>query len=277
VVSDADVQKQFEEHRGDIGKKPRALRVLDLFVRISPDSTIERTYRQKAQDIYEEIQKGLAFDEAARRYSDDENSRDQGGLLGRFGPGDLGDRNFESRAFTLPIGEVSRPIRTNLGYHLIQVMDRDSSGAWAQVRHILVKITPTRSDESRTRARVDEIRKEIVSGAIDFAEAVRKYSDDPATRQTGGDVGWLPIDNFLGDTQGAVDSLRVGQISRPAKVEGGFHLFKLLGEQAETDYTFDEVRDQLRAMVERDERQKKLEAYIAELRNKTFVEVRRNP
>ncbi len=87
-------------------------------------------------------------------------------------------------------------------------------------------------------------------------------------------MGWLPIDNFLGDTRGAVDSLRVGGVSRVASVEGGFHLFKLIGEQAETSYTFDEIRDELRGMVENQERQKRLDAYLGELRKKIFVEIR---
>ncbi len=70
--------------------------------------------------------------------------------------------------------------------------------------------------------KVDSIRDDIASGKLDFAEAVRRYSNDPASREAGGDVGWLAIDNFLGDTRGAVDSLRVGQVSRVAQVDGGF-------------------------------------------------------
>ena len=87
-------------------------------------------------------------------------------------------------------------------------------------------------------------------------------------------MGWLAIDNFLGDTRGAVDSLRVGEVSRVAAVEGGFHLFKLIGEQAESEYSFEEIKDELRGMVEREERQKRLETYLKELREPSFVEVR---
>lgn len=126
----------------------------------------------------------------------------------------------------------------------------------------------------RARQRIESIRSEIVGGGLDFVEAVRRHSDDIASREAGGDVGWLPIDNFLGDTRGAIDSLRVGQVSRVAAVEGGFHLFKLVGEQAETDYNFDEIREDLRGVVEGQERQKRLDTYLAELRKKIYVEIR---
>ncbi|MBD3162359.1 MAG: hypothetical protein GF346_08450, partial [Candidatus Eisenbacteria bacterium] len=87
TITDADVRRHFEENREKIGQKPRALRVLDLFVRVAPDSVVEENYRQRAEEIREEIVGGLPFEEAARRYSDDERSAEQGGLLGRFSPG----------------------------------------------------------------------------------------------------------------------------------------------------------------------------------------------
>jgi len=276
-VTDTQVEKYFRDNQEKIGKKPRALRVLDLFVRTTPDSVIEQTYRKRAEEVHGEIQTGLSFEEAARRYSDDAKTREQGGVLGRFGPGELGDRSFEKWAFTLPIGETSEPIRTNLGYHIIQVVSRDPQSQWTQIRHVLIQVNPSRTDESRVIANVESIRHRIVSGELDFAEAVRRYSDDAASRETGGDVGWLPIDSFLGDTHGAVDSLRVGDVSRIARVEGGFHVFKLIGEQAETNYTFDEIKDQLRDMVEREQRQKAVEEYLKELRGRYYVEVRPVP
>lgn len=273
-ITDAQVERHFQENREKIGKKPRALRVLDLFMRTMPDSAIEKTYRRRAEEVYDELKAGLSFEEAVRRYSDDSRSAEQGGMLGRFAPGDLGDRSFEQAAFENPIGTVSEPIRTNLGYHLMEVVDRDPSGAWCQVRHILIGVMPSRSDEQRTRERMMRIRDEIVSGRLDFATAVSRYSDDPPSRGMGGDVGWLPIDNFLGETRAVVESLRMGEVSDVAAVEGGFHIFKLIGEQAETDYNFEEIRGELRNIVELEERQARLEEYLAELRTKIYVEIR---
>jgi peptidyl-prolyl cis-trans isomerase SurA len=274
-IAENQVDQHYKENRDKIGKKPRALRVLDLFVRVKPDSVVEASYRKRAEQIRADLAAGkFGFEEGAKQFSDDERSRDRGGLIGVFGPGDLGDRTFEGAAFELPIGQVSEPIRTNLGYHLIEVLERPEDGEWTKVRHILVKVTPSRSDEQSTRARTEQIREQINSGKLDFAEGVRRYSDDPATRDTGGDVGWLPIDSFLGETRGAVESLRVGDVSMVAPVDGGFHVFKLIGDQAETEYTLDEIRSQLRSAIEREERQKQLETYLAELRGKTFVEVR---
>lgn len=273
-ITDAQVERHFEENRERIGKKPRALRVLDLFVRTIPDSTIEMTYQRRAIEVRDEIVAGLSFEEAARRYSDDTRTAEQGGMLGRFAPGDLGDRSFERVAFTNTIGEVSQPVRTNLGYHLVMVVDRDPNGVWTQARHILIGVAPSRSDEQKTRERVGVIRQRIASGEIDFGTAVERYSQDVMSQEQGGDVGWLPIDNFLGETRTVVESLRVGDVSEVAAVEGGFHIFKLIGEQAETDYTFAEIRDELRNVVELEERQKRLEEYLAELRARTFVEIR---
>ncbi len=273
-VTDAQVEKYFRENREKLGKKPRALRVLDLYFRVTPDSTIEMTHKKRADQIRGEILGGLAFEEAAKRYSDDERSRDSGGLIGRFGPGDLGDRSFEAIAFALPVGEISQPVRTNLGFHIVQVMDRDPEGRWAQIRHILVRAVPSRADESRVRAEIERIRERIVTAQMTFEEAVRIHSDDAASREAGGDVGWLAIDNFLGETRAAVENLRVGEVSPVAAVEGGFHLFKLIGEQAETEYSFAEIKDDLKAMVQREEQQAKLEEYLGGLRKKSFIDIR---
>ena len=81
TVTDSQVQKSFTDNKEKIGRKPRALRVLDLFVRTTPDSMIEQAQRKRAEDVEMEIVGGLAFDEAAKKYSDDEKSRAQGGLL----------------------------------------------------------------------------------------------------------------------------------------------------------------------------------------------------
>jgi parvulin-like peptidyl-prolyl isomerase len=165
-------------------------------------------------------------------------------------------------------------VQSRFGYHLLKVTERDPGGQWTDVRHILVAVTPSRADVAATRETAERIRGELAGGALDFVEAIRRHSDDPASRANEGDLGWIPIDSFYGDMRSVADTLRVGRISPPVEGDGGFHVFKILGEQAEGNYTFDEVSDQLKQLAFQQAMQEQLRAWLDELRKKFYVENR---
>jgi peptidyl-prolyl cis-trans isomerase SurA len=260
----------FEENRSQLPPKPRALRLQDLFLRTRADSLVERRARDTALDVRGKILAGLSFEEAAAQYSDDPRGKD-GGTLGRFKRGQL-EPALEAAAFSQPVGEVGLPVQTPYGFHLVKVIDREPNGEWAELKHVLIGVVPSKSDEARTRERADDLRRRTLSGSLDFAAAVHQYSDDPEAKNGDGDLGWVPLEGLPEEMRAVADTLRVGRISPPVAGEQGVHLFKVLGEQAEGTYAYDEVAEQMRQYAGQKMMEEKLRVWLDELRKKFPVD-----
>jgi len=163
--------------------------------------------------------KQMSFDQAARRYSEDPGSKDKGGLyeLDRNEKG--WDPAFIAAAFRLKDGEISNPVKTQFGYHLIMMEQR--SGDLAKVRHIL-RIPPVTDEEINAAvSKLDSVRSKVIAGTMDFNSAAGKYSEDPNTKYTGpyimgqdGDT-YNRIDELDKDIVAVLGKLKIGEISQP--------------------------------------------------------------
>lgn len=265
-------RKFFEDNRSQLPKKPRALRIQDCFFRTDPDSVLLNRARERALEVRQQIAGGMPFTEAARKFSDDPRGS-EGGVLGRFERGDL-DPDLEKEAFALQAGEVSQPVLTRFGYHLITLTGKDPQGAWVEASHILFGVTPTRTDEEKARQQAQRVYEQVTAGQLDFSDAIRTHSDDPESKAKDGELGWIPINSFYGDMKAVADTLRVGRISPPVAGDGGYHVFKVLGEQAESNYSYEEVEDEMKNYAAQQAMEKELRVYLDELRKKYFVEIR---
>ncbi len=163
TVTDAQVEQNFRENKDKIGMRPRALRVLDLFVRIAPDTLIETTYRKRAEEVRKEIEGGLSFEEAAKRYSDDEKTRDDGGLLGRFGPGRSRRPHLRARGLH---GDPRRPGRPDTHQSRISLDQDHGQGSAGSVgadpAHPDRRLAePERRDAGQAEDRIDTGRDRV--------------------------------------------------------------------------------------------------------------------
>jgi len=143
--------KEFEKRRIQvivIDKAPSALDVLDV--------------KEQMEELRGEILGGLDFAEAAKEESDDYNTASKGGDLGCFGRGVM-DSTFTAAAFALKPGEISEPVRTGFGYHLIKVEERKTEDGQERVcaRHILMQIAPGYDTRDSLRTLVTDLRQEI--------------------------------------------------------------------------------------------------------------------
>jgi peptidyl-prolyl cis-trans isomerase SurA len=167
--------------------------------------------------------KTTTFDKVARSISED-GTRDRGGLMEI-------DRNqkdidpvFLSTSFRLKEGEISVPVKSKFGYHLIQMIKR--SGDKAQVAHI-IRIPPVTEDEIKPAlAKLDSIRSKIIAGNLAFNEAATKYSEDPNVKFTGPFMlnrrdgsPYVYIDDLDKDAVAVISKLKVGDISAPMPFE----------------------------------------------------------
>ncbi len=152
-VSDAEIRGYYESNRDEFERAATArLNLAYLSKSSSAEDSIAAL--QKAESLRTEIADGADFAEVARRESSDEGSAAQGGDLGRFGRGQMVPA-FEQAAFSLPVGEVSQPVLSPFGYHLIQVQERQ--GDTVQARHILIPTSPSEEALDRLYARADSL------------------------------------------------------------------------------------------------------------------------
>jgi peptidyl-prolyl cis-trans isomerase SurA len=270
TLSEDDVRKFFEEHQADLPQRPRAVKIQDLFIQVRPDTAVVKAALSRARDIRSQIQGGLSFAEAASKMSDDEVTAANGGLLGRVRRGELSPE-LEAVAFALPTGVVSEPILNPFGFNLIQVEQKDPNGQWADVRIILVNVQPTRSDRAAAEARGRAARAKIAEG-MDFTAAVRQFSEDPETRAKDGNLGWIPISSLQGEVFEAVSKMKAGEVSEPVADDTGYHVFRIVEEEPERAYLFDEVKDEIRQYAYQDALEGHLRELLDQLEGKYYIE-----
>lgn len=137
----------------------------------------------KLNKIKKDIAGGETFESQARIYSEDTGSASTGGLMKNISKGQM-VKPFEAAALNLQEGEISDPIESEFGYHIIQLVKK--SGKVYDARHILLKATPTEGEIKTAKIKLDSIRGLIIDGKITFKDATFKYSDDKRTKFNAG-------------------------------------------------------------------------------------------
>ena len=231
----------------------------------------------KAISIRNEILSGkITFAEAAVKYSDDPSARDmvnpQNGRLHYGNKGDLGFFTvfdliypFETAAYNTSIGEISMPIRTRFGYHLIYVTDRIDAVQEITIAQIFVADTLARlgQQSAETAQKLKEIQDKLSKGNS-FAEVVTQYSEDRSTDNGGVQEPFAP-NRRQGDFVKAVLSLRPEQISQPIASQNGWHIVKLI--ETKPVVMDDDALYTLRNRISRDERShKSKDSFVAKLK-----------
>jgi peptidyl-prolyl cis-trans isomerase SurA len=130
------------------------------------------------------------------------------------------DPTWLAKAFTLKEGQISAPFKTRFGYHILQLVSR--AGDDAVVRHILRIPQVTKVELKEGLGKLDTIRSKLIAGTLTFGEAVSKFSNDEASKFTGGmlqgrDGGFLTIDQLDKDMVVMLKDLKVGQYSQPVE------------------------------------------------------------
>jgi peptidyl-prolyl cis-trans isomerase SurA len=278
-VTSEQLRRFFDEHRAELPRREAMVHLQHILISAAPDPLVRQKSFDLAREVAARIRAGeLTFAEAAARYSDDPNGR-RGGELGRVRRGDFRDRMggaFEDTLFALGVDELSTPQASPLGYHLLLITERSPNEDWVQARHILFGVPIVRADEARAEERAQEAFAELQSGVL-FEDVARAYSDDALSAPEGGNVGWVPLSALRGDLEivrAIVDTLAVGATSRPVPGDGAFHIFRLLGRDAERAFMFEEIREELIDYVRAQRQQEAYRGWLEELRQEYYVERR---
>jgi peptidyl-prolyl cis-trans isomerase SurA len=163
---------------------------------------------------------------------------------------------FETTAFTTPVGSVSKPVRTFLGYHLIKVINKRVSRGEALAAHIM-KFTRPDSIKEQAKTTIDSIYARVKAGD-DFAELAKKYSDDKGSARNGGELMWFRNEQrMVPEFEDAAFALKnKGDVSEPVLSLYGWHIIKLLDKKPLPAY--DEMKGELEVKIRNDERMQKV-------------------
>ena len=175
----------------------------------------------------------------AKKYSADPSVTVNGGDMGFVGRGMMVPE-YEAMCFKMKVGELSMPVETEYGFHVIQLLER--RGNEYHSRHILISPTPSEDDIERTRHFLDSIRTLILTDTLTFEKAAKEFSDDLITKGNGGyfedENGGtrVPVDELDPVVFFSIDSMQVGDISKPLnyRTEGGKEAVRILFYKSRT-------------------------------------------
>jgi peptidyl-prolyl cis-trans isomerase SurA len=181
----------------------------------------KQAVRNKLNEIRDKVLNGEDFGKLAERYSEDPASAQYGGEIGFFKRGELAPE-YEATALQLKEGEISKPVESDFGFHIIQLIER--RGNEFNTRHILMKPGTAEMDFSSTENYLDSLRTQIKEDKLTFAKAAKEYSDDQQTAGNGGffsdpstNSTQIPTDRLEPEIFFAIDTMEVGTISKPIR------------------------------------------------------------
>lgn len=223
-----------------------------LLVACNPDATPEDTLKayNKIMSIRDSIvNQGKDFGILAGRHSTDPSAKTNKGDLGYFSVFDM-VYPFETGAYNTKVGEVSKPIRSSFGYHLIKVYDRVENTGKKTAAHIIIRVGAqyTAKTEDQAKAMISEIHEKLKAGA-DWNELCEKYSDDPNTNKKGGSLGQ---GRLIPEMETVKRKLGANQYSEPFSTSFGHHILKVT--EVEPVKTFEESQAELKSRIARDAR-----------------------
>ncbi len=251
---------------------------------VYPDREAANTaVKERLLSIRERIINGERFSTLARLYSQDPGSARRGGELG------MASRNifwpaFSDAAMSLKNGIVSQIVETPDGFHIIEVMEK--KGDMFNARHILMKPEYTSEDRQKGFERLDSLRTRIIDGELEFGQAARFFSEDPATRTNRGQMSdpntgsaYFEIDQLKPQDYAAIRDLKEGEISQPVESldnEGraGNTIYKIIRVDKiipSHTATFTHDYDMLMDMAKGEQQKEVIEKFIKEKISVTHV------
>ncbi|MGH7476363.1 MAG: peptidylprolyl isomerase [Longimicrobiales bacterium] len=239
-VTEDEIRQYYEQNRADLQRPARAsLRVVALSKTPTRADTVAA--RERAVRLRQQLQEGEDFAELARVESSDAVSAERGGSLGTVERGQT-DAVFDRAVFALPLGEVSEPVLTRYGYHLIEILDR--TGDEAEVRHILIPIEREADSENLLLARADSL--EDIGELRGLQNAARELRL-PATQVTLSEGSpFIAVVGSVDEGESWAFAAESGQTSPVFENERAFYMFELLDRTPAGTLSLEETRDAIR-------------------------------
>lgn len=267
---------QFLAKQANTPSENNQYNVSHILIAVGQTATPEQldAANKRAADVARRAQGGEDFAKLALAYSNSQTALDGGALGWRKGselPTFLTDV-----VVRLKPGQVSDPLRTPTGYHIIKLNEERGSEAKAMVdqvhvRHILMKTTEL-ADDATVRQKLQQLRERIQKGE-DFAGLASISSEDPGSAAQGGDLGWAGPGTFVPEFDEAVAKLKDNEISEPFHTQYGWHIAQVLGRR-QFDNTDELKRHQAIEAIRASKADEETELWLRRLRDEAYVEMK---
>jgi len=273
-VARREVEEFFESYKDSLPKVPEEVDLSHIFIVPKADTSLESKTRLQLNAIRDSIAAGGDFADFARRYSQDPNGS-KGGDLGWAKRGLAFVPEFEEAVFALKEKELSPVVKTEFGFHLIQLLER--RGETVHARHILLRTEKGPASDTAAVHFLSALRDSIIQGKS-LAEFARKYSEDEETKSVGGDLGQISIDQLETDFSSVVKNLKAGEISQPHRVTMknayGYQIVSLKKRVAAHSVNLADDYKRVEQMALYLKRNKINAAWIEELKKNIYCELR---
>ncbi len=247
-----------------------------ILVRVAPDADPRDTLAayQKAVALRQRVTSGEDFNQVARQASEDPSARDNGGQLGYFTAMQM-VYPFENVAYKTKEGEVSAPVRTRFGYHVIKVNDVRPAQGEIKVAHLMIRATPgmPKADSVTAKKKVDELYSRL-RRREDWDKLVTQFSEDAGSAANGGELPAFGTGRMIPSFEEVAFKLqKPGDISAPVQTPYGWHIIKLIEKQPVP--TFEAMAPTLKSKVAKDSRSElNRAAFLKRIRQENqFVEM----
>ncbi len=242
-------------------------------IKDASDQTVIQEAREKAQDLVRQLRNGADFSSLAIQHSAGQEAL-QGGDFG-WRPAPQLPTLFAGPAKSLKQGEVSDPLRSGSGFHIIKLIEKkgETKHIVQQVdaRHILLMPNTIR-DEQATKEKINELYDRVVNQGESFADLAKEFSDDKGSALSGGKLGWSTPDKFVGPFKEAVETLPLNQVSKPLQTQFGWHIVEVL-DRRDADQTDELKRDRAARILQSRKFDEEVESWLREMRDTSYVEI----
>lgn len=269
TISSGEVREFYKAYADSLPKRPAGVHLAHILIAITVSPATKDSLMSYAGLILQKARSGEDFGLLAKNYSDDGTASNDGDL-GWFGRGDMVPE-FEEAAFALEPGEISDIIETQFGFHIVKVTDKKEGKVKAS--HILFKFEPTEDDIQSKKAFADSLYQLLQQGSS-FEDLAAKYSDDANSADKGGDLDWYAADQLSTEFVDAVAELQPNEFSQPVRGQFGFHILKVLDKKGARPLDFKEDYGDIEAIAKRQKAQKELEAWLSEIQDKYYIDIK---
>ena len=214
----------------------------------SPEDTL-KAYKKALE--YRKMALSKGFETIAKQYSEDPSAKQNGGNLGYFTAFYM-VYPFEKAAYDTKVGDISMPIRTRFGYHLIKVDDKRPANGSMTVAHILISSDPEIGSAANAESKVKEVYSRIQEGDS-FEEMARQFSDDKRSASQGGLLPPFSVGRMIKEFETVAFALeKDGDISKPVQSKYGWHIIKRIEKEPVGSY--ESLEEEIEQKVKKDSR-----------------------
>lgn len=279
-VTELEVDQYLSEQQAKQDLSAVQMNLAQILVAVPDTASPEQTLalRKRAERALVRAKAGEDFAGLVREFSDttDFSNGGQFGLREASRYPEL----FVEATRNLAVGDVSEPVRSPAGFHVLKVIEKGSAELptaaviQSHSRHILL-VPNAQLSESVARQKLTEFKRQVVSGKADFAVLAKENSQDGSAAQ-GGELGWTSPGMFVPEFEAAMNRLAPGEVSDPVVSRFGMHLIQLL-ERRKATLTKAQQRDAVRVLLREKKYDDAYRSWALELRGRTYVELREPP